>query len=67
MKANKTKLRLAMARAGMDTSDLERASGLRRPTLNNVISGRSVRPSTFGAVARALGVDPAEIIETEEE
>ena len=36
-----------------------------RPTVNNVITGRSVRPATLGRIARALGVDVAEIIEKE--
>lgn len=63
MKADKEKLLLAMARACMDTSDLAKKAGLPRPTIDNVICGRSVRPGTFGRVAKALGVDPREIIE----
>lgn len=66
MKANYKKLTLAMARACMDTRDLEKASQLPHSTLNNVIMGVSVRPSTIGRVARALGVDVTEILEDEE-
>ncbi|MDE7131319.1 MAG: helix-turn-helix transcriptional regulator [Lachnospiraceae bacterium] len=63
MKANKKKLELAMATACMNTEDIQKASNMPRPTINNVISGRSVRPGTIGRVAKALGIDVAEIIE----
>lgn len=62
MKTDRKKLELAMARACMSTSDLQIATGIPRPTINNVISGRSVRPSTLGRVAKALGVDVVELI-----
>lgn len=67
MKANRRKLELAMANACMSSGDLQKASGLRRPTLNNVITGRGVRPDTIGKVAKALGVEVEEILEQEEE
>ena len=63
MKVDKNKLKLAMANACMNTSDLQKASNLPRPTLNGLISCREVRPATIGRVAKALGVDVAEIIE----
>lgn len=63
MKANKNKLVLAMARACMNTEDLAESTKMPRPTVNNVITGRSVRPRTMGEIARALGVDVTEIIE----
>lgn len=63
LKANRKKLEIAMAMACMNTEDLQRTSGMPRPTLNNVISGRNVRPGTIGRVAKALGVDVTEIIE----
>lgn len=62
-KANRKKLELAMARAQMNTDDLCRKAAMPRPTVNNVITGRSVRPGTFGKVAAALGVDVTEILE----
>ncbi len=65
MKANRKKLELAMARACMSSADLTAAAGLPRPTVQNVIVGRGVRPGTLGRIAKALGVDPAEIIEGE--
>ena len=66
MKANRKKLELAMARACMNAADLEEASMLPRPSINNVIKGRGVRPGTLGKVAKALNCDPAELIEEED-
>ncbi len=65
MKANRKKLELAMARACMESAELPAAAGLPRPTVQNLIVGKSVRPATLGKVAKALGVDPAEILESE--
>lgn len=63
MKANRKKLEIAMAMECMNTKDLQIASDMPKPTLNNVISGCNVRPGTIGRVAQALGVDVTEIIE----
>lgn len=63
MKADKKKLEIAMANSCMNTSDLQTVSGLPRPTINNVITGRNVRPATIGNIAKALNVDVTEIIE----
>ena len=66
MKVNRQKLYLAMARACMDSAALPAAAQLPRATVQNAITGRNIRPATLGKIARALGVDPVEIIETEE-
>lgn len=63
MKADREKLVLAMARACMDSKELAEAAQLPRPTLNNAIVGKGVRPSTLGRIAKALGVDVTDIIE----
>ena len=65
MKADRRKLELAMARACMESADLPAAAGLPRPTVQNAIVGKSVRPATLGRIATALGVDPADIIKEE--
>lgn len=67
MIADRRKLETAMARACMNAEDLQKASEMPRPTINNVISGRSVRPGTIGRVAKALQVDVTEILKEEEE
>lgn len=63
MKVNRRKLEIAMANACMNAADLQRAANMPRPTVNNVITGKSVRTATVGRVAKALCVDVAEIIE----
>ena len=63
MKVDRKKLEIAMANACMNTEHLQNAAQIPRPTLNNVIVGKNVRPATMGAVAKALGVDVTEIIE----
>lgn len=63
MRTNKRKLELAMAKACMNTADLQKATKMPRPTVNNVISGKNIRPGTMGRIAKALGVDVTEIIE----
>lgn len=65
MNVDKKKLELAMARKRMTTADLTTAAQLPRPTVNNVICGRSVRPATLGKIAYALDCDPADLMEPE--
>ena len=66
MKANKKALLLAMARACVGRKEIFEKAGMPEMTVKNVLDGRSVRPATLGKVARALGVDPLEIMEQEE-
>lgn len=63
MTAVKAKLTLAMARACMNPQDLAKAADMPLQTVNRLLLGRNVRPATLGRVARALGVDPAELIQ----
>ena len=67
MKADKKKLELEMARACMNPGDLAKAAGVPRTTLNNFLRGNNPRPATLGRVAKALGVDPSELIAKEGE
>jgi len=62
MKVDRKKLELAMARACMNSADLPAAAGFPRPTVQNAVVGKSVRPGTAGRIARALGVDVLEIL-----
>ena len=63
MKVDRNKLKLAMARACMNSAELPAAAGLPRSTVNNAIVGKGIRPGTLGRIAKALGVDPAELLE----
>lgn len=66
MKVDRKKLELAMARACMNSADLPAAAELPRPTVQNAIVGKSVRPGTLGRIARALSVDPEELLREED-
>ena len=55
---------LARARACMGQKDLE-AAGIPKGTLCTALRGK-VKPETAGKIAKALGVDVTEIIETED-
>lgn len=63
MIANKNKLNLAMARACLNTYDIAKLACMPIPTVNNVITGRSVKPATIGKIAKALDVDVTELID----
>lgn len=66
MKINTQKYELACARACMSSSDVARASGINRNTLNTFLRRNSGNPATVGKIAKALGVDVLDIIEQEE-
>ncbi len=66
MKADRKKLEIAMAQACMNAEDVQKKAEIPRPTFNNVISGRNVRPGTIGKVARALGINVVDILREEQ-
>lgn len=61
MRIDTEKLELAMARACKAKKDLA-DSGVPYSTLHRAYKGTNVTPATVGVIAKALGVDPAEII-----
>ncbi len=65
MKADRKKLDLAMARACMSRSDLALAAKMPETTVKNALYGKNVRPATLGRIAKALSVDPAELLAEE--
>lgn len=65
MKADRIKMRLAMARACMNPQDLAKAAQMPPQTVNGALRERSVRPATLGRIAKALGVDVTEIMKEE--
>lgn len=62
MRIDRRKYMLARARACMGQKDLE-AAGIPKGTLCTALRG-NVNPETAGRIAKALGVDVTEIIET---
>ncbi len=65
MKINNCKLELTLARRCMVLSEL-RCDGLSPQTITRIRNGADVKPVTVGKIAKALDVDPAEIIEMED-
>lgn len=63
MKLNREKYELSRARACMGQKDLV-AAGIPKGTLCRIVGGEDARPETIGKIARVLGVDVTEIIET---
>ena len=51
-----------MAKSCLNVGDLAKQAGMPRPTLNNVLAGKSVRPETLGLVAKGLQIDVTEIL-----
>lgn len=50
----------------MTQVSLAKAAGVSRVTVNSALLKGSCSPETAGKIAEALGVDPVDIIETEE-
>ena len=67
MQIDRVKLITEMARQRMTVKRLAELSGASRPTITNVRSGNFCSDLVGKAIARALGVDVADIIETEKE
>lgn len=61
MKIDNHKLDLQLARQCKAISDLRSVASSQ--TLTRIRQGDSIKPSTLGRIARALNVDPAELIE----
>lgn len=67
MKISKTKFDIALARACTNATELSK-KGIGRTTLNRATgSGKEgVSPKTVGKIARALGVDVTDLLESED-
>ena len=62
LKIDGKKMEVTMAQKNMSLSDLSKQAGLSRQTLYKVRMGRNARVTTVGGIAKALGIDPTEII-----
>ncbi|RKW53027.1 MAG: XRE family transcriptional regulator [Lachnospiraceae bacterium] len=63
MKLDRVKIELLQAKSCMSTSELLQKAKISFPVLLN--AGKKIcRPTTAGKIAKALGVDVTEIIET---
>ena len=54
MKVNRQKLEIAMARACMNVNAIAQKAAMPRPTVNNALTGRNIKPETAGKIAAAL-------------
>lgn len=66
MKLSKTKILLLMADKQMTMQKVASAYGVSRERINKIINSASVRPVTAGKLAKALGVNVADILEVNE-
>ncbi len=65
MKINKRKVKFLMGSKLMTQLALAEASGVSRGTINMALLKGSCSIKTVGKIAKALGVDPVDIIEIE--
>lgn len=66
MLLDKTKVELAMARLGLNRLDLSRKLGVAAAAVSQHLKpGRDLNPKTLGKIAKALEIDPSEIIKSE--
>lgn len=65
MRTNKNRLWLEMMRCCMDVKTLAASAKLPPKTVYKALHGDNVRPITLGKIAKALCIDPAELIEQE--
>ena len=64
MEINTKKLKIAMARKCMNTSDLAAAIGCTSTSIRQILRGdRGVQMKKLGLISKALEVDPAELID----
>ena len=63
---SRREVNLVCARKEMSLNELSERSGVTTQNIRALLKRGSCRPRTLGRIARALGVDPAELIDEEE-
>lgn len=63
MRINSIKLVTEMMKRGVNQKELAEMSGVSRVTVGYVKNGKSCSKETLGRIAKALGVDPVELID----
>lgn len=66
MKIDREKLDMAMARKCMSVNDIVQQAAIPRGTFNGLFKRQSIRPATIGKIARALEIDPADLLAEED-
>ena len=65
MTINDMKFEIALANSGLTVGEAAERAGISRQRYSSILNQKNVRPRTAGLIARSLGVDVTEIIETE--
>lgn len=63
MKANKSKLDIAMANARMTPCDVSKKAGVAYQSIRRACINNGVKPATLGKIAAALNCDVRDILE----
>ena len=67
MRIDKDRLAIELARKCWNQRALRDNGQVSSQTLRNINAGKEILPETAGKIARALGVDVADLLETKEE
>lgn len=59
---DETKIEIAQARKGISNMDLVKITGLSQVTINNIKNGKRCKPENVHSIAKALDVDPKDLI-----
>ncbi len=65
MKINDFKFQIALANSGLTITEAAGRAGISRQRYAMILNQKNVTPQSVGKIARSLGVDVTEIIETE--
>lgn len=65
MTINKPKFEIVLANSGLTINEAAKRAGISRQRLSTILNQKNVTPLVAGKVAKGLGVDVTEIIETE--
>ena len=62
LRLDETKIEIAQARKGISNWDLVKITGLSQVTINNIKNGKRCKPENAHSIAKALDVDPEDLI-----
>ena len=66
MKFDRAKVNLIIAKSGLKYKELAERSNMSRQNLSTILGRGTATPQTLGKIARALEVDPEELIKQED-
>ena len=66
LKIDNTKFEIALARSGLTIGQAAERAGISRQRYATILNQKNVTPRAAGNIARGVGVDVTEIIETED-